>query len=144
MSCKFQDQKIQSVCKEWLEEEEGDKIDVTEVGDINDKTVTMNTATDSLYKNISECVDIPEDLSVNHRTVSVQTETCLQDKFEEICEGFTKQQIRSLMNVLVQFVLNKDNVNNVDIFPTSARCIQVFLLSFYICSVLYLSEFCTQ
>eukprot|EP00092_Neocalanus_flemingeri_P013056 GFUD01014070.1.p1 GENE.GFUD01014070.1~~GFUD01014070.1.p1 ORF type:complete len:372 (+),score=131.29 GFUD01014070.1:128-1117(+) len=60
--------------------------------------------------------DIPEDLSAKHRTVSVQTETCIQDKFEQIFEGFSQTQIKSLMNILVQYVLKEDNENNVNEF----------------------------
>ena len=100
VSCNFEEHKIHSVVTERLE-----KTDI----------VTMNTAGDSLEVNTAEMeddsLDMPEDLSTKHRTVSVQTDTSLQDKFEEIAKGFSRKQIRSLMNVLVTFVLKEDDGN---------------------------------
>eukprot|EP00092_Neocalanus_flemingeri_P039151 GFUD01042613.1.p1 GENE.GFUD01042613.1~~GFUD01042613.1.p1 ORF type:complete len:351 (-),score=141.82 GFUD01042613.1:63-1043(-) len=65
--------------------------------------------------------DMPEDLSAKHRTVSVQTETCIHDKFEQIFEGFSQTQIKSLMNILVQYVLKEDDENNENKFETFSR-----------------------
>ena len=52
--------------------------------------------------------DMPEDLSVKHRTVSVQTETSIQDKLEEIFEGFSQNQIKFFMEVLSNFKRPKE------------------------------------
>jgi len=65
--------------------------------------------------------DIPEDLSAKHRTVSVQTDNHLKDEFEEIFEGFSQNQIRLVMDVLVQFVLKEDFGNNSDKLETISR-----------------------
>ena len=98
MSCKLEEQKIQSVWREWLEEKDIVTVIVSDTAEEN--------AVLGMEGNI---LDMPEDLSAKQRNVSVQTETCLQNKFEELCEGFSQQQIRSLMNVLVQFVMTEDN-----------------------------------
>ena len=55
-----------------------------------------------------DCEDMPEDLSVKHRTVSVQTETSIQDKLEEIFEGFSQNQIKFFMEVLSNFKRPKE------------------------------------
>ena len=51
---------------------------------------------------------MPEDLSVKHRTVSVQTETSIQDKLEEIFEGFSQNQIKFFIEVLSNFKRPKE------------------------------------
>ena len=55
------------------------------------------------HKLINNCEDIPEDLSVKHKTVSVQTEMSIQDKLEEIFEGFSQNQIQFFMEILSNF-----------------------------------------
>ena len=55
--------------------------------------------------------DIPEDLSVKYKSVSVQTDKCAQNNFEELFDGFSQEQIRKVMDILVQFVKNKDSEN---------------------------------
>ena len=52
--------------------------------------------------------DMPEDLSTKHRTVSVQTETCNQERFEQLFDGYSQDQIRFLMNILIHFASKKD------------------------------------
>ena len=52
--------------------------------------------------------DMPEDLSTKHRTVSVQTETCNQERFEKIFDGFSQEQIRYFMDILIHFASKKD------------------------------------
>merc|ERR1712142_850427 len=47
-----------------------------------------------------ESEDMPEDLSVKHRTVSVQTDTFVQQKLEQIFEGFSHNQIKFFMEIL--------------------------------------------
>ena len=70
-------------------------------------------------KLINNCEDIPEDLSVKHKTVSVQTEMSIQDKLEEIFEGFSHTQINFFMEILSNlkkskedgsFVMNWENI----------------------------------
>ena len=56
--------------------------------------------------------DMPEDLSTKHRTVSVQTETCNQERFEQLFDGYSQDQIRFLMNILIHFASKKDNGNS--------------------------------
>ena len=56
-----------------------------------------------------DCEDMPEDLSVKHRTVSVQTETFIQDKLEEIFEGFSQNQIKFFLEILSNFKRSKED-----------------------------------
>jgi len=58
---------------------------------------------------IDDCEDMPEDLSVKHRTVSVQTETFIQDKLEEIFEGFSQNQIKFFLEILSNFKKSKED-----------------------------------
>ena len=78
-------------------------------------TESMNSSGYGLEENTEEILDdsfeMPEDLSAKHRTASVQTETCLLDKFEQIFKGFSPNQIRSLLNVLVTFISKEDDRN---------------------------------
>ena len=55
--------------------------------------------------------DMPEDLSTKHRTVSVQTETCNQERFEKIFDGFSQEQIRYCMDILIHFASKKGKGN---------------------------------
>ena len=55
--------------------------------------------------------DMPEDLSTKHRTVSVQTETCNQERFEKIFDGVSQEQSRYFMDILINFASKKDNGN---------------------------------
>ena len=55
--------------------------------------------------------DMPEDLSTKQRTVSVQTETCNQERFEQIFDGFSHKQIRYFMDILIHFASKKGNGN---------------------------------
>jgi hypothetical protein len=48
--------------------------------------------------------DKPEVLSVKQRNASVQTDTFLREKIDQILEGLPKNQIMSFMNVLEQFI----------------------------------------
>ena len=130
VSCNFEEHKIHSVVTERLEKKDGVETDI----------VTMNTTGDSLEVNTAEMeddsLDMPEDLSTKHRTVSVQTDTSLQDKFEEIAKGFSRKQIRSLMNVLVTFVLKEDDGNIEDELEDKLKTFsknseQVTFFSFY-------------
>ena len=54
-------------------------------------------------------LDMPEDLSAKYKSVSVQTENCHQDKFKQLFEGFSQNQIGSLMHLLIQFLTKKDD-----------------------------------
>ena len=56
--------------------------------------------------------DMPEDLSTKHRTVSVQTETCNQERFEQIFDGFSQDQMRYFMDILIHFDSKKDSGNS--------------------------------
>ena len=56
--------------------------------------------------------DMPEDLSAKHRTVSVQTETSNQERFEQIFDGFSQDQVRYFMDILIHFASKKDNGNS--------------------------------
>ena len=53
--------------------------------------------------------DMPEDLSAKHRTVSVQTETCNQERFEQILDGFSQEQIKHFMDILIHFASKTGN-----------------------------------
>ena len=58
------------------------------------------------YKSVEiteDCEDIPEDLSVKSRTVLVQTDTFIQNKLEEIYEGFSQNQIKFFIEILSNF-----------------------------------------
>ena len=48
--------------------------------------------------------DVPEDLSAKRKNVSVQTDKREQDKFQELFDGFTENQLRAVMNLLVNVV----------------------------------------
>ena len=76
------------------------------------------------HEMIEDCEDMPEDLSVKHRTVSVQTETFIQDKLEEIFEGFSQNQIQFFMEILSNFKEPKeDEVRGFKIFTNCLiRC----------------------
>ena len=53
--------------------------------------------------------DMPEDLSVQYKSVSVQTDKCHQDRFGKLFDVFSQNQIKSLMDSLLKFVLENDN-----------------------------------
>ena len=48
--------------------------------------------------------DVPEDLSAKRKSVSVQTDKREQDKFQELFDGFTENQLRAVMNLLMNVV----------------------------------------
>ena len=79
-------------------------------------------------KTLHDNVNMPEDLSVKYRIVSVQTETCLQDSFERIIAGFSQKQLGSLMNVLVQCV-SKEDVNSLNKLETNTGKFKQVVLS---------------
>ena len=54
-------------------------------------------------------IDMPQDLSAKYKSVSVQTDKCGENNVEELFEGFSQMQIRTVMDILVQFVKNKDS-----------------------------------
>ena len=54
-----------------------------------------------------DCEDLPEDLSIKQRTVSVQTETSIQNRLEEIFEGFSQKQIRFFIEIFCNFKKTK-------------------------------------
>ena len=107
VSCNFEAQKIHSVATESLEEKDSVENEVTS-GDSDQDTEIVTIA-----KMEDDSLDMPEDLSAKHRTVSVQTDTCLQDKFEEIFQDFSRKQIRSLMNVLLVQLVAKEDVGEI-------------------------------
>ena len=71
--------------------------------------------TDEAVKN--ENIDMPEDLSAKSKSVSVQTDKCGKNKFEDLFDGFSQNQIKSFMDILVKFVLKRDNESIVDPEP---------------------------
>ena len=99
-------QKIQTVAQERLEEKGVVESLVSAVDDPNYSVteITVNTSVEMLEG--SE--DKPEDLSTKHRTVSVQTETCNQERFEQISDEFSQEQIRYLIDILIHFASKKD------------------------------------
>ena len=70
--------------------------------------VIMDIAGDTSVEMLEDSEDMPEDLSTKHRTVSVQTETCNQERFEQLFDGYSQDQIRFLMNILIHFASKKD------------------------------------
>ena len=79
---------------------------VTSVDNINYSV--MDITGDTSVEMLEGSEDLPQDLSTKHRTVSVQTETCNQERFEQIFNGFSQEQIRYFMDILIHFDLKKD------------------------------------
>ena len=99
-------QKIQTVAQERLEEKGVVESLVSAVDDPN-YSVTEITV-DTSVEMLEGSEDKPEDLSTKHRTVSVQTETCNQERFEQISDEFSQEQIRYLIDILIHFASKKD------------------------------------
>ena len=60
--------------------------------------------------------EAPEDLSVKHRSVAVQTDKKEQDKFLELFDVFTEKQLRTMINILVNLVnQRRESKKNLDI-----------------------------
>ena len=87
-------QKIQTVAQERLEEKDGVEGLVVPVDDTY--FTMMDIASDTSVEMFDCTVDMPEDLSTKHRKVSVQTETCNQERFEQIFDGFSQDHVRYL------------------------------------------------
>ena len=107
-------QKIQTLDQERLEEKGDVESLVTSVDDDNYSVmdiVMMDTAGYSSVEMLEGSEDMPEDLSTKHRTVSVQTDTCNQGRFEKIFDGVSQDQIRYFMDILINFASKKDNGN---------------------------------
>ena len=61
-----------------------------------------------------EIMDMPEDLSAKYKSVSVQTEKWGKYNFENLFDGFSQKQMKTLMDILVVFVAKKDDETIVD------------------------------
>ena len=48
--------------------------------------------------------EMPEDLSAKYKTVSVQTEKWGKYNFENLFDGFSQKQMKTLMDILAMFV----------------------------------------
>jgi hypothetical protein len=68
--------KIQTVAQERLDEKDG--VEGLEVAEDNTYFTQMDIASDTSVEMLDCTVEMPEDLSIKHKTVSVQTETCNQ------------------------------------------------------------------
>ena len=56
-----------------------------------------------------EIMDMPEDLSAKYKSVSVQTEKWGKYNFEDLFDGFSQKQMKTLMDILTMFVSKKDD-----------------------------------
>jgi hypothetical protein len=56
-----------------------------------------------------EIMDMPEDLSAKYKSVSVQTEKWGKYNFEDLFDGFSQKQMKSLIGILDRFVAKKDD-----------------------------------
>jgi hypothetical protein len=102
---------MQTVGQERLEEEGEVGSIVTAVDDTNYllmDIVISDIAGDTSVEMLEDSEDMPEDLSTKHRTVSVQTETCDQERFEQLFDGYPQDQIRYFMNILIHFASKND------------------------------------
>ena len=61
-----------------------------------------------------EIMDIPEDLSAKYKNVSVQTEKWGKYNFENLFDGFSQKQMKTLMDILVVFVAKKEDEKIID------------------------------
>ena len=108
---------MQTVGQERLEEKGEVGSIVTAVDDTNYllmDIVISDIAGGTSVEMVDESEEMPEDLSTKHRTVSVQTETKEQERFEQLFDGFPQDQIRYFMNILIHFASKKDlgNIKN--------------------------------
>ena len=60
------------------------------VAEDNTYFTVMDIASDTSVDMLDCTVEMPEDLSTKHRTVSVQTETCNQERFEQFFDEFSQ------------------------------------------------------
>ena len=101
-------QKIQTVGQERLGEKGDVERLVTAIDDTYDPMMDIVMMDIAGVEMLGGSKDMPEDLSAKHRTVSVQTETSNQERFEQIFDGFSKEQIRYFMDILIHFASKKD------------------------------------
>ena len=55
-----------------------------------------------------ENLDMPQDLSPKYKSVAVQTDN-YKVNLEELLETFSQKQVQSLMSMLIQFAMKRDN-----------------------------------
>ena len=103
-------QKTQPISQERLEEKDG--VEGLVVPEDNTCFTVMDIASDTSVEMLDCTVEMPEDLSTKHRKVSVQTETCNQERFEQIFDGFSQYQMRYFMDILIHFDSKKDSGNS--------------------------------
>ena len=124
-------QKIQTVGQERLEKKESIVNAVDDTIYLVMDIVMMDTNTSVEMLEGSE--DMPEDLSTKHRTVSVQTETCDQERFEQLFDGFSQDKINYLMNILIHFASKKDLGNLKNELKTFYKKVEQVTFLKYLC-----------
>ena len=128
-------QKILTVDQERLEEKGDVESLVVNVDDTNYllmDIVIMDIASDT-EEMLEDSEDMPEDLSTKHRTVSVQTETCDQERFEQLFDGFSQDQINYFMNILIHFASKKDLGNLKNELTTFYKKVEQVTFLKYLC-----------
>ena len=79
-----------------------------------------------------ESMDMPEDLSVKYKIVSVQTEKWGKYNFVNLFDGFSQKQMKTLMDILVVFVEKKDDEKIIDTEQLAAGYCKVSIHAIYL------------